>query len=57
MRIPISYVVFRSLVSAGTVLVLLLVGLGLGGFGPFSGAGYFARHALNWLSIYTGVPL
>ena len=57
MRIPVSYVVFRSLVCTGTVLVLLLAGLGLGGFGPFSGAGSFARHALDWLSIYTGVPL
>jgi hypothetical protein len=57
MRVPVSYVVFRGLVSAGTVLALLLVGLGLGGFGPLSGSGYFVRHTLDWLSFYTGVPL
>jgi hypothetical protein len=57
MRIPISYVVFRSLVAALVFLTLLLAGLGLAGHGPFGGAAQVGTHALHWLSEYTGVPL
>ena len=57
MRIPISYVVFRSLVTALVFITLLFAGLGLAGYGPLAGAAPLLSHALHWLREYTGVPL
>jgi hypothetical protein len=55
MRTPPTFVIYRIGTASVTVLVLLLFGLGLGGWGPLHGLSAFSSHAVDWLQARAGV--
>jgi hypothetical protein len=57
MRIPLTYIVFRSVTLAITLILLVLAGLGLSSHGPFSGLGWLTGHVVLLVHRTTGVKL
>jgi len=57
MRIPPTYVVFRSATTAITLVLLVLVGIGLSSRGPFGGLGWLTGHVVVFVHRATGVRL
>jgi hypothetical protein len=55
MRVPVTFVVFRSVAVALMVLALVAFGLGLSGHGPLGGLVSWTNAARSWLHINTGV--
>jgi hypothetical protein len=55
MTIPRTFVIYRAVITAFTVLLILLFALGLGGLGPFDGLHTFATSAVGWLKDQMGV--
>jgi hypothetical protein len=57
MRIPATYIVFRCACVFLALLLLVLLGFGLSGSGPFSGVASLEHSAHSWLLHNTGVSL
>jgi len=56
-KTPPTFVIFRGVAAAITLLVLLLFGLGLARLGPASSLGGLTEHATSWLRVNTGVGI
>jgi hypothetical protein len=56
-KTPPTFVIFRSVAAAITLLVLLLFGLGLARLGPAGSLGGFSGHVTSWLHVNTGVDI
>lgn len=57
MKTPPTFVIFRGVAVAITLLVLLLFGLGLARLGPANSLGGLTEHATSWLRVDTGVGI
>lgn len=57
MSIPPTFVIFRLVAVTVTLVLLLSLGFGLRGHGPFRGLVGYGNSALDWLHANTGVEL
>jgi hypothetical protein len=57
MKTPITFVANRSVIATVFLILLVLIGLGFGGIGPFDGFFSVTNSIINWLETSSGVKL